>query len=283
MHARLLTRLVLLLLVAGLSLLLWQGQQTAPERQPLSPQSAGSIHKLRIQPRSGEDITFQRHGKIWYMQSPWTLPASATRLRAILKLPGMRVHKHFPVAHADLPALGLSPPRVSLWLDDEVYDFGDSNPLSAQRYVRHAGQVYLLTDTVYHQLVTPAAGLLDPHLLPRDRLLVRVVLPGLVLRRHIDGHWQAVPDRPALDRQRLPDFIRHWQGLQARTIERIDSPVEGTNLDFFFADKTHIHFTLQTRDKGSWLIRTQPTLAYRLPDGLPIQGLLTPFATQADR
>ena len=283
MNARLLTHLSLLALVAGLGLVLWRGPGPVPVRQSLSTQSADAIQKVRIQPRKGEAITFQRHGRTWTMRSPWSLPASTVRLGAILKLPGMRTHKHFPETDVDLPALGLSPPRVSLWLDGEVYDFGDSNPLSGQRYVRHGGQVHLLTDTVYHQLVTPAAGMLDPHPLPADRRLTRVELPGLTLRRHIDGHWQAVPDRPALDRQRLPDFIHHWQGLQARTIERIDSPVEGTNLDFFFANKTHIHFTLQTRDKGIWLIRAQPALAYHLPDDMPAQGLLSPFATTTAR
>ncbi len=278
MNARLLARLVLLVLVAGLSLVLWQGRDPEPGPQSFSPQSSATVQRIRIQPRKGEAITFQRRDRSWYMQSPWPLPAATPRLEAILKLPAMHSLRRITGQQLDLRALGLSPPRVSLWLDDQVYDFGDSNPLNGQRYVRHDGQIHLLTDTVYHQLVTPAASLLDPHPLPRDKHLIRVELPGLILRRHLDGRWRAEPDQPALDRQRLPDFIHHWRELQARGLTRATGPAKGPRLSFFFADRSHIRFTLETRDDGPWLIRERPALAYRLPDSLPVQGLLTPFA-----
>jgi len=279
MNYRLLTRLALLVLVVGLGLWLWQAQESGPEPQTLSSQSTTDLQQLDILPRAGEALHFQRRGEVWYLQSPYSLAASPERLQAILKLPYLRSHQSFPDTDLDLPALGLEPPRVRLQLGAQVYDFGDSNPLSGQRYVRHAGRVHLLTDTLYHQLNTPAAAMLDAHPIPPGKHLTRIVLSRLVLRRHLDGHWTAEPEHPELDPQRLPDFIHHWQTLQARAVTRYSGPLDGTALEFHFDDGTDMRLQLQTRDNSSWLIRETPRLAYRLPDNIPSEGLLSPFSS----
>ena len=263
MRSRLLINLLLLVLVAGLGAYLFiePGEETVTEKTltPLRPDMIDSITILR---RGLDDIRFTRQDNEWKMQSPYRLPAHPVRINQLLLLAGETSLTQMPVADIELERFRLDEPEASVILNGTRIDFGDTHPLNENRYVRVGDTVYLIDNSLFPQLRTSPTFYLDTRLLPTDRELVGISLPGLDLQS-FDGQWTtgAAGASTDVDAEKL---ALAWQYTCAITVQRYEPAEPYGRVSFQFREGEPLVFELVGNPEKPVLARSDAGIQYHL-------------------
>jgi hypothetical protein len=149
--------LVLLGVTTLLALAVWLGDPQLPGG-PITHLDPAVVHVLRIEERGGRVLSFRRGPGGWHRDAPGGGPADGPDLDALAELAAAPSRRSFPVAGADLAALGLAPARLCIILDQVTLELGGSEPIEGRRYVR-VGQRIHLVDGRFQQ---PLGMLLAP-------------------------------------------------------------------------------------------------------------------------
>lgn len=146
-----------LLLACGAAFLTLQGIDSESERrvEPLSNISPESIRHILIERNGKENLVLERRGKQWWFTFPVERLARLKRILPILRLPQTPSHTRINLQKVDLADFSLVKPKVRLFLDQAEFMFGITESLSARRYVLHEGNIHLIEDYLYPQLMLP--------------------------------------------------------------------------------------------------------------------------------
>lgn len=163
-RARGLLNLTLLIAAGSLISFIWlgAGPNSGPEAERLSTLVPGTITRMRIERRGRPALAFERDGSRWRMVTPVERPANPDKVTALLGLASARVHEAFRAIGNDLAVYGLEPPAARVWLGDEAFAFGDTDPLNGWRYILHGPDVHLITDAYFHHVLATPAAFLHP-------------------------------------------------------------------------------------------------------------------------
>lgn len=260
--------LLLLLAVAALAALAWLGPN--PHRKPtvvrISTLRPQQIHTVRVQRSGGTMVVLRRRGKAWRVTAPRDLPADAERVNLILALAETPSHAHYPLGQIDPKALGLDPPHARVYLDGEAFLFGAQEPVSYDRYVQHGNTVYLITDTLFHELADGPAGYADPRLLPEQAPIIALQLPDLRLTKAGGGRWRLEPPRPGLSADAVNTLVDEWHVARAMEVRLAGAVTGHATIQVTLAGRsTPITFELIARAPELLLVRPDLGLEYRLP------------------
>lgn len=231
MRPRVLLNLALALLVAVLALVvIYQpGKKPPPDEPPLANLQPADIDHIRLLRSHQADVDLVRKDGRWWMTSPYALPANEGRVREILGIPAMQVQAHVAGSGKDLSRFGLAEPDVRVRLGDHEFAFGDTNPLSYERYVGYAGQVYLVDDTVYAQLIATPPEYVSTRLLERGAKLDAITLPDLTLVER-EGRWKVTQgSTKGVSADAITSLVQAWQSAQALQVSKLEgTPPKGT-------------------------------------------------------
>lgn len=281
MRSRLLLNLALLLILLILLLLVFYipmepDQPTASRLTELAPQN---VTRIELQRQTGESLAFYKEQDIWYMQAPYTLAANDYRIQALLRLLQAEYASAHKLDKQDRTRYGLDPPRASLIYNDSLtIDFGDTEPLSQQRYVRIEDRLYLLPDTHYYHTASPATGYLSHALLPHGKITA-LQLPDQQLNLQ-DGQWQLNPAREDISADALTELIANWRAAQALRLEAYtEETLPEANLHVHLENQEQaVRFTIeQTGDQLS-LVRHDVKMRYVINHEIRDQLLQLPEA-----
>ncbi len=173
------TNLILLtmVLLLGAAVLAELKREEWERPAPLSRIDRHAVREVRIEctapcaPRRFEKV--QGH---WWMRAPYALAADDEAVSRLLSIAALPVRRRHAATELEPARLGLAPPQVVLMLDAARIEFGGTDALNGDRYVRFGDTVSLVPDRFSAWLYAAPESELDRHLLPPGRQAVTLAL-----------------------------------------------------------------------------------------------------------
>ncbi|MBK8453105.1 MAG: hypothetical protein WAQ53_09565 [Thiofilum sp.] len=140
-----------------------------------------------------ERIEFVRQGDKWWMNTPYKVEANPVKLRQLITLANEPIIARYSTQGLDLAAFDLAPIKTQISLNQYVIGFGNTNPVTTQRYVLVNNELVLVSEVVAGLLAGSALDLVARTLIPNESEVIEVIMPD---GRHITdvelrSQWQA--------------------------------------------------------------------------------------------
>lgn len=217
MSSRNLLNLVLLLVIAALvAVVVYEPGKKVTPVVKLTPLSKSDINKIEISRIGAPKVVLEKKGSKWQVLQPYAMPANDFKVEAISELAEAESKAHYPIKQGeDLKPYGLDIPRITVVFNDKYkLEFGKTDPLKYQRYIRDDNTLHLIFDRFYYNLSVPAAEYVDHALLPGRPTITKLVLPKLTLSEQ-GNKWQAEPAIKELSNDRVNELLDNWTGAHA--------------------------------------------------------------------
>ncbi|HET7570403.1 MAG TPA: DUF4340 domain-containing protein [Gammaproteobacteria bacterium] len=258
----------LLVVLVALGLLIWfkPGAESKKPKTTITTLVPASIKTIRIAQPNQKTAVFKRQGGHWQMLKPIAAPADGALIKNWLASVDEASTRSYPIKGLDLKQFGLKPPKLTLTLNDQKLEFGSSDPLDHQRYIRRGDTVYLANDMLFYQLQGDPLSFVSKRLLPKDAKIVALTLPNLKVTHADNGDWQLTPTKPKIDSDQIQKLIDAWQRAQAFNVKSIDtSKSTGEVVVQLQGRKEPIHFNILKNDSVLALARPKLGVEYQLP------------------
>ena len=222
MSSRNLLNLVLLVVVAALVavVIIKPGKQVTPVVK-LTDLSQSAITRIEIRRNDSDPkVVLARQDGNWQMLEPYKMPANAFKAQAITELAEAVAKASYPITPGeDLKPFGLDKPQLTVVLNGKVrLQFGTTEPLNFQRYIREGNTLYLIFDSFFYNLSVPPTEFVDHALLPPGSTISQLELPNLSLTPAGDG-WQATPPVKDLSNDQVNELFERWSMAQASEVQ----------------------------------------------------------------
>lgn len=253
MNSRRLINLVLLVLVGAAAALLLTGKDKPQGPSLVTHLAPAAIDHISVEREGLATLNFVRRGGGWRMTKPLSIQANPDRINAILQLLLTRSRDRIRAAGADLRTLNLDPAPVTVRVNGRVLRLGGTDPVGHLRYVLYDGTVHLIKDTLFPQLIQPAAFFVDTRLLP-TAVVNRITYPDRTLYRDANG-WHGGPGAAAT--------AAAWQKAAALRVLPYRKPAGGDRI-LIQAGEAAIAFDLFASGGAPLLGRADLGIAYQL-------------------
>jgi hypothetical protein len=218
---------------------------------------ARRVQEVRVACDACVSRRFQKSQGRWWMRAPYDLPASDAAVQRLLAIAAAPVRKRHAATEFDPHKLGLAPPQASLDIGELHLEFGTTDALNGDRYVRRDGEVLLVPDRFSAWLFAPPESELDRRLMPPP----------------------AVPQNLLLDGAERPDLLPAWSTVEAVRVVKPDAA--GTPAGTLHAVELRdgngriLALTLWRRGADYLVLRHDPDMVYAF-DEAQAQRLLAP-------
>ncbi|HET7306749.1 MAG TPA: DUF4340 domain-containing protein [Gammaproteobacteria bacterium] len=258
----------LLVVLVALGLVIWYqpGTKNKKPKTKITTLAPASIKTIRITQPNQKAAVFKLEDGQWQMLKPIAAPADSALIKNWLASVDETSTRSYPVEGLDLKQFGLKPPKLTLTLNNQKLEFGSSDPLDHQRYIRRGDTVYLANDMLFYQLQGDPLSFVSKRLLPRSAKITALTLPNLKLTRAGNGDWQLTPSDPKVDSDQIQKLIDGWQHAQAFNVKSADaSKSTGEIVVQLQGQKEPIHFQILNNDSVLALARPKLGIEYQLP------------------
>lgn len=186
---------------------------------------ADSIRRIRIEAGGQAPVVLEKAPDAhWYLREPLQLAANEFKLEGLLKIVEARSAGQITKVEADLAQFGLAPPKAVLTLGQHRFEFGDSTPLNAQRYVKTGAAIHLVADNFYYKLIGGAMGWAHLSPLGAEPKITEIHTDTYHILK-ADGTWRhAEAGRPAAD---FAETVAAWEQAQAFQVRAYVPLAEG--------------------------------------------------------
>lgn len=155
MQRRLRINLILLGLIGGLALWIWQAQP--PGFQPLTTLDPAQMERIVISDLSGRQVRLRKVNGVWLSGASLANGERIGQLLGICQTPSL---ERF-AAPDSLSPYGLEPAAIQLQLNQLPLNIGTTDPINGWRYVQIGDQIHLIADGFYHHLTAPPEAWLE--------------------------------------------------------------------------------------------------------------------------
>jgi hypothetical protein len=268
-------------LIAVIGAGLYLSRETPEAEIPLLPLAEEAIDRIDIAHPEQAAIVLQREGDQWRLTAPVQAAADAFEVASLTRLARLPVRREL-AADVDRAGLGLSPPDFVIRLNDYALAFGDTEPLSSQRYIGLEDRVVLVDNPPGSALDRDYSDLVSKQLVPPEAVITRITLPGLNLHRE-DGRWRS-PEAPEASADQLLALAEGWRDARAmwnaQALE-VDPAVNDT-VRIEFEDGQEIEWIIARREPQFELIRADLKVQYTLSRALVDSLLSLPPLPEAE-
>ncbi|MCP4044272.1 MAG: DUF4340 domain-containing protein [Gammaproteobacteria bacterium] len=268
MSSRTLINLILLLGVAALAAisLFEPGIEKPSAPLTLTDLDPNSIRMVTIRREGQPDILLEKDADRWQLREPLQLPGNTFKVTALLEVLTTESHSRLPATDLELQNFSLKPPRVSLTLDGLHLEFGDTAPLSGNRYVRLGDTVHLISDTFFYHLIAAPAdfvhyGLLGPEAKPTTIALSQTTL-------HLEeGKWIPHPEVGGIDADAISRLTTAWRNARAVSVKAYTEgqAEQEVNISLEGVEQP-LHFLIRTGERETIFARPDAGVQYHLPN-----------------
>jgi len=285
MKSSYLTNLILTIVIA--SLFWFNKQNTSPNETAnyLSDVNAQSINAITIKRVQRKEIKLLKQASGWKIVRPITADGNHTRIRLLLSLVNTPIHSQLhDVDDASLEKFGLKPINVSLQLNEQLFTFGDIEPLSKRRYVLHNNSIYLIDDLISPLLNANMASFIDNRLLSASEQITEIQLPQLINGEldaanpltvtKIKDSWSSSPQSYSVEK--LTALIASWQQASALQVSH-STTTDDTGIYVLLwlnEQRTPVEFMIQLDNRNLFLTNNKKQLRYQFPAAFAQQLLL---------
>lgn len=269
MTSRTLLNLALLLIVLILvAVVMFEpGKTPEPEAVLLTDLKNSDISKIKIVRKDRDTIELEKQSGHWRMLAPFKLPANDYKVASVLKLLETESAAQYNFTDLDPARFDLVTPTVSITFNDSLsLDFGNTEPLHKQRYVRIDSRLYLIADYYYYQLVGNSSDYLDHALIAAGNKIIRLELPDLTLAL-TDGKWTLNPKNEDYSADAYTDLFNEWQHAHAIELRPLKSEKKKDSASkqirvFLQGHKSPINFALHQTENKFILTRADKNIEY---------------------
>jgi hypothetical protein len=190
------------LMLLGMVLLLCAAAMAELKREewhlprPVAVIDARTVQVVKASCANCADRRFEKSQGRWWMRQPYDLPASGEAVQRLLSIASAPARKRHAATEFEAKKLGLDPPQAVLEMGAVRLEFGVTDTINDDRYVRYKDEVVLVPDRFSAWLFAPAENELDRHFLSPVAPLRDVVFDGLS----------------------RPDLLTAWTQLEAKRI-----------------------------------------------------------------
>jgi len=119
--------------------------------------TSGQVDTIVIQRDDETQIILEKVDQNWFITNPVEGKASPEKLNLLLKFLTLKSrHQHKITEQKQLHRYELFEPAITLFINDEQFDFGNTNDFNHLRYVLHEGVVHSVKDITQHLLIMNA-------------------------------------------------------------------------------------------------------------------------------
>lgn len=248
---RWLVNLALLIAIGGLLTLSLLKEEPAPAPvKTLNDFLPESITELRIQRPGKNEIHFNLSADYWNMLAPYKMRADAYLIRQILSLSALEVSAIID-SEINLHKFGLQQPAVSIQFNEQRIDFGDSQPINRQRYIKLNNKIMLIPDKYMEHLKASSISYIDRHLIPAGAQITSLRIAN-----------------DSIDIKPPSELTTLWLSTKAHWISLAPPAQNKKGIDVLvdLADNGEaIHFIAEKRQADFVLTNTHSNLEYHLP------------------
>lgn len=231
-------------------------------RDPLTTLDTTRITTLRVSAGEQPSRLFERRDAGWWMREPYAMPAHADAVARLVAIAAAPTRSRHARDRFDATRIGLAPPQAVLELGDRRLEFGITDAINGDRYVRTEDTVALMPDRFSGWLLAPAESEIDHRLAAPLQTLTQVRIDGI-------DH---------------PELATAWSRVttsQVIAAEKTAMAGASISVQLVDPDGQRVDYTLRRRDDGRYLaLRAEPALAYPLEE-IQMQQLLPPVAAGA--
>jgi len=203
-----LVNLVLLVGVAALAGYAWhQSKQPKEPSHKLSTLSAAAAKRIEVAGKSGNAYTLEKDTDTWFLATPMRARADQSQAQRILDLLSATSKDKLPAT--DVARFDLDRPALTVKIDDQVFAFGMTNPLTQDQYLASGDGVYLVS--AYYASLIPAQAerMLAHNLFQPQETPVGFTLNDFRVVQQ-DGKWTLQPPPAEGAEQLSADEINRW-------------------------------------------------------------------------
>ncbi|HSC48456.1 MAG TPA: DUF4340 domain-containing protein [Gammaproteobacteria bacterium] len=284
LSARSKLNLVLALLVVGLAALVYFKPGSKPSTVEQAPAlfPAASVTDIRIARGNGPAYELKRAKDGWQLVAPLALRADDYLLQDLLsEIGSAHSARRYPVAGADLGKYGLDKPVLRLWVNGVEADFGGTEPLENNHYVKDGGNVDLVGGLLFYRLDHEVYWWADKHLLPAGSHITGLELPHATLMQDKGGKWQLYPAEPKVTADMLQRLVDDWQAAQAVSVAALGKGKPDGEVALSLAGQAEpLRFQILNDENFFVLARPDLGLQYEL-DGQTRYTLIKPIVVSA--
>ncbi len=269
MKSRLWLNLALLITIAILATFVYfkPGFKKPPPPVMLTNLQAVDITAIKIELANTPAVELARTSSGWQMLAPLKFRADQFLVKTILDDIHGDVSDSFTANSADLAQYGLDPPALRLWLNGIEFDFGGTEPIHNNRYVKSGDQIRLTGNLLFYRINHSPYWWASRRLLPDDAHIIGMQLPDATLT--LKGtQWQLMPANPAITSDAIQTLVDNWQNAQAISTDKIGSgKAQGEVAIELAGDKTPLRFAILSDPNFLVLARPDLGLEYQLDSG----------------
>jgi len=253
-------------------------RDSAQENFALIPERAENLQRIEIERRGENAIVLERSGSQWRMVAPRAARLEEVQLSRVLDVARIRATQR--MSADDLARFDLDKPWAQIRFNGHPVDFGATNSLTQELYVRSGEHVYAVSPRLAAAVPGNAAKLLAHRLFAPDEEPVAFELKDFGVR-HDGVRWVLTPPDPALSQDDLIRWVERWRhasslatqpGSQAKPVESIKVELR---------DARTVVLNVLERAPNLVLLREDESLEYHLPADRIATLLAAPNATGA--
>ena len=222
MNTRLLLNLFLFFGLAVLvSLAIYEpGKNQASDIITISSLNTNTIQHLKIINSRQQTSEFIKNENLWFMTQPFSTSANQNRINKLLEILQAVSIAQYPMSSVDANQLQLDMPTLTLSLDNLTMEFGTTETLSGNRYLKIANTVHLITDRYSYLTHGDATNFVNTKLLPENAEITTLNLPNITLQKHKDDWLINGSEIATSTKKDVQNLLVNWYQANALLITK---------------------------------------------------------------
>lgn len=240
-----------------------------------------SIDHIEIIRKDLDDFIFAKKDDAWHMLSPLQLKANPLRINTILGLISTKPNSTLEPSKVELKNLGLESPSVIVKLNKHVFKFGGTDGIDQYRYIFFANHIFLVDDSLYHQLRTNASFFANTKLLENNKEIIAIKYPDKLIEKN--GNIWRTQENVEIKPERLSKIVSAWKTTKATHVSQYREEHNKKSIIIKTQDQKETIFNIVQTKPNLILARRDLNLYYHISNNDANQIMLEPITNKASQ
>lgn len=256
--------------------LYWPRSEPAQSDYAVVPIAPGDIRAIELERMKSPAIHLRRGDGEWLMKLPIEARLDETALARVLDLTRLRAANRLPAAELD--RYGLDQPWARIRFETHTLEFGNTNTVTEEIYVRSGDAVYAVPARAAAAIPGTPGRLIAHRMFAATELPASIALRSFSVR-HDGTRWQLSPAVAGISQDDLIRWIEQWRYASSTTTQPAE-PGSTADVTVELRDGRKIAFDIKARTPDLVLHRRDEGLDYHLNAGMASVLLTAPASDE---